>query len=126
MSTHGRIAIKRKDGSYISCYHNSDSYPEYLGKLLVNHWSNDTKTEEAISLGDSSSWYETIEENKYYGRDYGESDAEPLVSNNLQTLIEESQAAWEEYLYVRERGEWHLFKNGKKLNLKEQIKKESM
>lgn len=126
MSTQGRIAIKRKDGSYISCYHNSDSYPEYLGKLLVAHWTNNEKIEEAINLGDSSYWAETIEENRYYGRDYDESDIDPLVSQNIQTLIEDSKIAWEEYLYVRERGQWIAFKNGKKINLLESVKQENM
>lgn len=125
MATRGRIAIKRKDGSYLSIYNNSDSGPDFLGKTLNDHWNDDAIIQEAIQLGDCSSWNETIEENRYYGRDYDEVDTGPMVSKNIQTLLDEGTASWEEYVYVRENHEWSMFHNRKKVNLKKYLEKEN-
>ena len=40
MATRARIALKQKDGSYISSYHHNDGYPEGLGKLLVANYTD--------------------------------------------------------------------------------------
>jgi len=124
MSTRGRIAIKRKDGSYLSVYHHSDSYPEYLGKLLINHYNDEQKLLDAIMLGDSSAWNETIEENVYYGRDCGEQNTQPLVSLTIQDLLDDGTSSWEQYVYVRENAEWTMFdSNRRKHNLTQYIAK---
>lgn len=125
MSTHGRIAIKRKDGSYLSCYNHSDSYPENLGKILHENWNDDIQLTEAIKLGDCSSWYTTIEENRYYGRDYNEDNVDPMVSKDIQELLEDGTAAWEDYVYVREHNEWNVFIRRKKHNLEKLLQKEN-
>lgn len=126
MSTHGRVAIKRKDGSYISCYNDSDSQPEYLGKFLNDYWNDDSKIEEAIKLGDCSSWHETVEENRYYGRDYNETDVGPMISQDIQMLLEDGTAAWEDYVYVREHKSWSVFIRRKKYNLNAYLQKENV
>lgn len=126
MSTHGRIAIKCKDGSYLSCYHHSDSYPEHLGKLLIESWNDEKELQNAIALGDSSYWADTIEENRYYGRDYKEPDVEPLVSQTIQDLLEDGTAAWEDYVYVREHNQWSVFIRRKKHDLKTYLQKENV
>ena len=57
MATRGRIGLQLKDGSVLSAYHHWDSYPEWLGKQLVEHYSTKAKVTELIDGGDMSSAY---------------------------------------------------------------------
>ena len=59
MATRGYIAIKENDEPR-AIYHHWDSYPSYLGKLLLEHYSNIDKIKEAISYGDASFWDKNI------------------------------------------------------------------
>ena len=57
MATRGRIGLQLKDGSVLSAYHHWDSYPEWLGKQLVEHYPTRDKVAELIDGGDMSSAY---------------------------------------------------------------------
>ena len=54
MSTNGRIGIELKDGSILSVYHHWDSYPQWLGKTLNEHFNTRDKVAELIDGGDMS------------------------------------------------------------------------
>lgn len=124
MPVSGRIAIKRKDGSYLSSFHYNDSDPEYLGKLLIDKWDNDdVLIEQAISIGDSIKWDESIKENAYYENT---PTSRPMISWNIQELLDEGTADWEQYVYVRENGTWSMFEGRKKYNLASYLEKQNI
>ena len=90
MATRGRIGLQLKDGSVLSAYHHWDSYPEWLGKQLVEHYPTRDKVAELIDGGDMSScwsdsiWGEQLPEGKFSPEYYtmrGES-----LENNLPRL----------------------------------------
>ena len=54
MSTRSRIGILNQDGSIESVYHHSDGYPEWLGVVLKNKYSDSVKVRELMELGDIS------------------------------------------------------------------------
>jgi hypothetical protein len=136
MATRARIGLELKDGSYISSYQHWDGYPGGLGYTLIDHWNNYDTIEEAIQLGNASSWRYMIGEqidfddrnnplhniqNCYYGRDRGEKDQGPKKHLNGVCLIDEAFNSGEEYLYVyrqtgkkdylgKECGEWFYMK----------------
>ena len=115
MATRARIGLELKDGSYISSYQHWDGYPGGLGYTLIDHWNNYDKVEEAINLGNASSWRFMVGEqidfddrsnplhevqNCYYGRDRGEKDQGPKKHLNGVCLLDEAFNSGEEYLYV--------------------------
>ena len=115
MATRARIGLELKDGSYISSYQHWDGYPGGLGYTLIDHWYDYDKVEEAISLGDASSWRYMVGQkidfddrndplhevqNCYYGRDRGEKDTGPKKHLNGVCLLDEAWRAGEDYLYV--------------------------
>ena len=46
MSTRSRIGIKLEDGSILSAYHHWDGYPEWLGRILKQHYNTNEKVAE--------------------------------------------------------------------------------
>jgi len=115
MATRARIALELKDGSYISSYQHWDGYPGGLGYTLIDHWNDYDKIEEAIRLGDASSWRYMVGQkidfddrndplhdvqNCYYGRDRGEKNTENKKHLNGICLLDEAFNCGEEYLYV--------------------------
>ena len=57
MSTNARIGIKLEDGSILSAYHHWDGYPEWLGRILKQHYNTKEKVAELIDGGNMSSCY---------------------------------------------------------------------
>ena len=53
MATRGRIGLQLKDGSVLSAYHHWDSYCEWLGKILVEHYPTRDKVAELIDGGEA-------------------------------------------------------------------------
>ena len=107
MATRGRIGLQLKDGSVLSSYHHWDSYPEWLGKQLVDHYPTRDKVAELIDGGDMSScwsdsiWGEQLPEGKFspeYSTDRGES-----LENNLPRL----DATLNDYLNKDNGEEYH-------------------
>jgi hypothetical protein len=59
MATRGRIGIKLTDGSILSAYHHWDSYPQWLGVKLVEHFNSQELASDLIDGGDMSACYST-------------------------------------------------------------------
>ncbi len=57
MGTRSRIGIKLTDGSILSAYHHYDSYPQWLGRHLVEHFNTKELASELIDGGDMSVCY---------------------------------------------------------------------
>ena len=131
MSTRSRIGIAQDDGTVKSIYCHWDGYPSNNGKILLDHYTDRTKVESLIALGDISALeaevapteelapgrysdtkkpvrhsFDTPQENVTiaYARDRGEDFEE------VKPRIDESVAAFEK----SDLEEWgYLFKDGK-------------
>ena len=115
MATRGRIGLQLKDGSVLSAYHHWDSYPEWLGKQLVEHYPTRDKVAELIDGGDMSSAYtnagfnnETLPESRaLYYTDRGESleNNAPRLDATLADYLNKDNG--EEFHYLMTlNGEW--------------------
>lgn len=113
MGTRSRIAIQNADGTLESIYCHWDGYPSNNGVILQEHYQDETKVRELISLGDLSSLapqttpkgphsFEDPEERVCvaYQRDRGETEVGSRKSDNLKELIELTGGSWGEWLYV--------------------------
>lgn len=131
MATRSRIGIAREDGKIESIYCHWDGYPTGNGKILLEHYQDEEKVNELIGLGDLSILGPEIGEqhsfdermtsqsseeyrNKVapwccaYGRDRGENDTGPEISNNKQEFIDLTYQSDGEYSYLFENGEWFV------------------
>ena len=114
MATRSFIAIKEKD-TFKAVYHHSESYHEYLGRLLLEHYSDVDKVREAISFGDASIWKENIHPPKdklhdfddrhpdvsvFYNRDRGDTECDCTNHATQKALILDAYNSWAEYLYI--------------------------
>ena len=115
MATRARIGLELKDGSFISSYQHWDGYPGGLGYTLIDHWNDYDKIEEAIQLGDASSWRYMVGQqidfddrnnplhdvqNCYYGRDRGEKDCGYKIYKDEQDYLMNGFKSGEEYIYL--------------------------
>ena len=115
MATRSRIGIELADGSILSVYHNYDSYPEWLGRILNTHYNTKEKAAELIDGGDMSSCWtnerwsnDLLDRHKEeYGPQYysqrGEDSPPRLDSDLCEYLLPDNS---EEYAYVFRNGEW--------------------
>ena len=120
MGTHGRIGIVLNDGSVKSIYNHWDSYPSYLGKMLLDNYKDEGKVSKLIELGDCSSVSEEVdipEGMKHtfnepldnvtisYMRDHGEKGCKARIDNSEKDFWESNI---EEYGYLFKDGKWFV------------------
>lgn len=111
MSTRCRIAIERDD-KFESIYCHHDGYLSWVGKILQENYTEPSKVQALMELGDISSLGklilpqdEEIKANKYdasYCRPYslrGE-DCPSQFDDTLKQLYQRTEDCWGEYLYV--------------------------
>lgn len=55
MATRSKIAMEMEDGTVRSIYCHWDGYPEHVGKILMEFYSNPDKVKDLIELGSISS-----------------------------------------------------------------------
>jgi len=55
MSTRSLIGIQRPDGTITGVYCHFDGYPDTVGKILREHYSDPAKVEQLVALGSLSS-----------------------------------------------------------------------
>lgn len=130
MATRGTIAIELKDGKVKQVYSYWDNYLSHNGAILLEHYSDPTKLEALIDLGDISSLAPEVGEKHpfsvlecnmdydqyqalygdmttFYGRDRGETgiDAKTFFDFEMYRL----SAEFEEYNYIlRNTGQWYV------------------
>lgn len=111
MGTRARIGIQLNGNSILSAYHHWDGYPEWLGKVLVEHFNTKERVEELIDGGDMSvCWTDDsfrnsdgkIEKKPEFGPQYyserGE-DCPPRFDEDMFDFISEKENN-EEFAYV--------------------------
>ncbi len=118
MATRGNIAIVNGDGTITSIYVHYDSYTEYVGKILLNHYNDVGIINKLMELGDLSS----LGENLYaaghtwavpiegvcvaYGRDRGEKGVESRVFKSIEQYNRNADNSGVNYQYLFDNGKW--------------------
>lgn len=110
MSTRSFIGILIPDMKvkYVYCHH--DGYLSNNGKILTQHYNDEKKAEELVSLGDMSSLGDTIKECEFYHRDREEpfEDVAPAICDLSEYLCKNDVP----YLYLFRDGKWHVKDRG--------------
>ena len=125
MATRGNIAIVNGDDTITSIYVHYDSYPQYVGKMLLNHYNNVGIINKLMELGDLSSlgehlyaaghtWSAPIEGVCVaYGRDRGEKGVESRVFKSIEQYNRNADNSGVNYQYLFEDGMWMYRKTHK-------------
>ena len=105
MSTRSFIGMVNRDLSITSVYCHWDGYPEYNGKMLLQHYNTPAKVRKLLHKGDFSSLQENISDIQYYV-DRGDEDT-GAVTQNIGDFIKMCKESWCEYFYIlRTDGTW--------------------
>ena len=111
MSIRGRLGIELADGSILSIYNHFDSYPEFLGVKLVEHFNTREKVEALVDLGDISALWtnlgwdnETLPETGPLPYSSRGEDCPPRLDADLCEYL--LPAGSKEYAYLFTNGEW--------------------
>jgi len=121
MGTRSTIAKENADGTITSIYCHWDGYPEGVGQTLIDHYTDLTKIDQLLALGDLSILAEEIGEQHdfdnptegwtlAYGRDRGE-DEPPMTHPNVDMWKAERYGNGCEYGYLWMNGTtvWTIF-----------------
>ena len=126
MATRSTIAKLGKDGIIKAVYCHNDGYLEYNGKMLNEHYKDESKVDELLAHGDISSLNKNIgvkidfmdyelraknEQCRFYHRDRGED----LMFNEFESDIEYIEWANDVangFIYLYAFGAWYVYDNG--------------
>lgn len=117
MSTHAAIILQVALNSYKGIYCHSDGYPEWVGRILKEHYTDIDKVKRLIELGDISCLGEEIGERhpfgsnakehakwtRAYGRDREDPGTEPKEGSSWNDVAGQIDY---EYIYLFEDGVW--------------------
>ena len=119
MATRSNIAIVNQDKSISSIYCHWDGYPEYVGKMLLNHYTTSDIVNELLNLGNLSNLDKNVNPTEShtfdkpqdgvcvaYGRERGEKDQEAIVFEDLGEFEDGASNSWADYQYLFEDGKW--------------------
>ena len=126
MATRATIAKMQTDGSGIKAiYLHSDGYLEHAGRILNEHYQDESKVDELLAHGDVSSLnenigvkldfmdYKSFHENKqcrFYGRDRGEQHRHfDLLDSELDLIKFAKNSCGAEYVYLYAYGYWYVY-----------------
>ena len=124
MATRATIA-KLDNNGVKAIYLHSDGYLEHAGKILDQHYQDESKVDELLSHGDVSSLNENIGEKlpfndymlfhekkqcRFYGRDRGEDKKEAATLKDENELIKfATEKCDAEYIYMFAYGSWYVY-----------------
>ena len=119
MATRGNIGIVNEDGSITAIYVHFDSYPEYVGKILLNHYTTSDIVNGLMDLGDLSILSENMNPTGphsfnnpqkgvclAYGRDRGEQNVDSVKYEDLGQYEDMAADTLAEYQYLFEDSKW--------------------
>ena len=126
MATRATIAKMEKDGSGIKAiYLHSDGYLEHAGRILDEHYRDESKVDELLAQGDVSSLNENIGEKlpfndymlfhekkqcRFYGRDRGEQHRHfDMCTDELDLIKFAKNSCNAEYVYLYAYGYWYVY-----------------
>jgi hypothetical protein len=133
MGTRSDIIVHRADGSWARIYCHWDGHIDHNGRILFEHYSEQSKAEALVALGDLSSlgpeigdkhdfdWqmkyagrhgkqpdaaYERLDRMcNAYGRDRGETGVNAKIGDSLAAVWPE-EGSWTEFTYAWMDGRW--------------------
>lgn len=114
MSTNAEIIIHH-DGIFTSIGVHWDGYPEYVGRLLREHYSQveDDARLSLLALGDLSSLNETANTSIAYHRDRNEPWhlCAPYThkATSISELVEDKKLGDVDYGYIWSEGKWYIY-----------------
>ena len=124
MATRATIAKLDKNGVK-AIYLHSDGYLEYTGRILDEHYRDESKLNELLAHGDVSSLNENIGEKlpfndymlfhkkkqcRFYHRDRGEDKKEAATLKDENELIKfATEKCDAEYIYMFAYGSWYVY-----------------
>lgn len=120
MGTRSRIIAKLSNGKYKFIYCHWDGYPENNGRILNDHYQDQSKIDALIALGDLSSLGEEIGEKHgfdkrpeesictAYGRDRGETGTEAKSAHSLTRAVKEAGESGAEFVYIWDGQRWEI------------------
>ena len=121
MATRSTIGMLLEDGQTIrSVYCHWDGYPEGVGAVLKEHYTDPAKIEALLDFGDISVLDADFgEQNDFdnrtegvtlFYRDRGETGIDALTHADENEWLGFRKGSWCEYGYLWAHGEWHTFK----------------
>jgi len=121
MATRFTVGKEMKDGSIRSIYGHWDGYPAHAGNILNEHYTELSKIDQLLTLGDLSSLGEDIGFQHdfdtgfegmctFYGRDRGETGVGPIVHESLDGWMDYRKGNGCEYGYLWNGVSWSTFK----------------
>lgn len=113
MATRSTIAIEHEDGTVEQVYCHFDGYLSHNGKILQEHYTDRSKVEQLVALGDMSILGNEIGEKQdfdnpvngwtlYYGRDRGEDNTAPCNFENRKSYEKLLDTQGYEYIFTKE------------------------
>ena len=124
MATRATIA-KLDNNGVKAIYLHSDGYLEHAGKILDEHYQDESKVDELLSHGDVSSLNENIGEKlpfndymlfhekkqcRFYHRDRGEDKKEAATLGGENELVKfATEKCDAEYIYMFAYGSWYVY-----------------
>ena len=122
MATRSTIAKLNPDGSLTSVYCHWDGYPDGVGATLRQHYTNPSKIDQLLALGDISVLEAEIGDSNdfenrvegiclFYGRDRGETGIDALPHMHIEGWLAVRRDSGCEYGYLWNdaRKEWETF-----------------
>lgn len=119
MATRSNIGIVNEDGSITGIYCHYDGYPEYVGKMLLNHYTTSDIVNGLMNLGDLSILSENMNPTGShsfnnpqkgvcvaYGRDRGETGTNSRTFEDLGEFEDSASNSWADYQYLFDNGKW--------------------
>ena len=126
MATRATIA-KLDDKGVLAIYSHSDNYLEHTGKILDQHYQDESKVDELLSHGDVSIINENIgvkldfidydlfhklKQCRFYNRDRGENRAKAEVLKDEKALLEFAfEKCDADLVYMYAYGSWYVYDN---------------
>ena len=130
MATRATIA-KLDNNGVKAIYLHSDGYLEYTGRILDEHYRDESKLNELLAHGDVSSLNENIGEKlpfndymlfhekkqcRFYHRDRGEDKKEAATLGGENELVKfATEKCDAEYIYMFAYGSWYVYDNSDKI-----------
>ena len=125
MATRSTIAKLSKDGIIKAVYCHNDGYLDYNGKMLNEHYKDESKVDELLAHGDISSLDQIIGEKlpfndymlfhekkqcRFYHRDRGEDKKEAATLGGENELVKfATEKCDAEYIYMFAYGSWYVY-----------------
>lgn len=122
MATRSIITARVSDGTWLTIYCHFDGYPSHNGRILLEHYTDQSKVDALMNLGDLSALGASPDkpdgqhsfENPVkgycvaYGRDRGEEGAKARKCDTAAESIREIGRCGQEFAYLWDGERWNM------------------